>query len=65
MLNAQLEGKATSEEIAQFAKGRAKQKIPELLAALDGHRMSEHDRQLIRYSNRALGFRGGPSYQDR
>ena len=56
MLNALLEGKATPEEIAQFAKGRAKQKIPELLAALDGHRMSEHHRQLIRYSIEHLVF---------
>ena len=56
MLNALLEGKATPQEIAQFAKGRAKQKIPELLAALDGHRMSEHHRQLIRYSIEHLVF---------
>jgi len=56
MLNALLDGKATPEEIAQFAKGRAKQKIPELLAALDGHRMSEHHRQLIRYSIEHLVF---------
>ena len=56
MLNALLEGKATPEEIAQFAKGRAKKRIPELLAALDGHRMSEHHRQLIRYSIEHLVF---------
>jgi len=56
MLHALLDGKATPEEIAQFAKGRAKQKIPELLAALDGHRMSEHHRQLIRYSIEHLVF---------
>jgi hypothetical protein len=47
---------APPQEIAQFAKGRAKKKIPELVAALEGHRMSEHHRQLIRYSVEHLAF---------
>ena len=50
MLEALLRGKAKPEEIAQFAKGRAKKKIPEMIAALEGHQMSDHHRRMIRYS---------------
>jgi len=50
MLEAQLRGRAKPEEIAQFAKGRAKRKIPEMIAALEGHQMSDHHRRMIRYS---------------
>src|SRR6516225_10700800 len=50
MLEALLQGQAKPEEIAQFAKGRAKKKIPEMIAALEGHPMSDHHRQMIRYS---------------
>src|ERR1700719_3155643 len=50
MLEALLRGQAKPEEIAQFAKGRAKKKIPELIAALEGHQMSDHHRRMIRYS---------------
>jgi transposase len=50
MLEALLRGQAKPEEIAQFAKGRAKKKIPEMLAALEGHQMSDHHRRMIRYS---------------
>ena len=35
MLNALLEVNASPEETAQFAKGRAKRKIPELVSALE------------------------------
>jgi transposase len=56
MLDALLKGKAKSEEIAQFAKGRAKKKIPEIMAALEGHQMSEHHRKMIRYSLSHMKF---------
>jgi Transposase and inactivated derivatives len=56
MLDALLQGKATAEQIAQFARGRAKKKIPEIIAALEGHQMSNHHRKMIRYSLEHLRF---------
>ncbi len=56
MLEALLEGKAQPAEIAQFAKRGAKKKIPEIVQALEGHRMSDHHRQMIRYSLKHLLF---------
>jgi len=56
MLEALLEGKAKPEEIAQFAKCRAKQKIPAIIAALEEHRMSDHHRKMIRFSVEHLRF---------
>jgi transposase len=44
MLDALLKGKAEPAEIAEFAQRRAKQKIPQIIAALEGHRMSDHHR---------------------
>ncbi len=59
MLEALLEGKACAKEIAELARGRARSKIPELTASLDGHRMSNHHRQMIRYSLEHLAFLEG------
>lgn len=56
MLEALLEGKGTPEQIAQFAQRKAKRKIPDIIAALEGHRMSDHHRQMIRYSLEHLRF---------
>lgn len=56
MLNALLEGRSAPEEIAQLAQRRAKKKIPEIIAALEGHRMSEHHRKMIRYSLSHMKF---------
>lgn len=56
MLEALVEGKGTPESIAQFARRSAKRKIPEIIAALEGHRMSDHHRQMIRYSLEHLRF---------
>jgi transposase len=42
MLVALLAGEATPEEIAQLALGTAQRKIPQLIDALHGHRMSDH-----------------------
>ena len=50
LLEALLRGQAKPEEIAQFATGRAKKKIPEMMAALEGHQRSDHHRRMIRYS---------------
>jgi len=56
MLDALLEGKAGAAEIAQFAKRRAKKKIPAIIQSLEGHRMSDHHRQMVRYSLKHLEF---------
>jgi hypothetical protein len=50
MLEALLRGEAGPNEIAELAKGKARRKIPELAASLDGHRMSDHHRHMIHYS---------------
>jgi transposase len=54
MLVALLKGEATAEEIAELARGQAKRKIPQLTEALQGHRMTEHERFLIRSCLRHL-----------
>lgn len=59
MLEALLKGKASADEIAELAKGRARRRIPELAASLEGHRMSEHHRRMIHYSLEHLGFLEG------
>jgi len=56
MLEALLEGQATPEQVAQLAQRKAKKKIPEIMAALEGHPMSAHHRKLIRYSLEHLQF---------
>jgi transposase len=56
MLEALLRGQAKPEEIAQFAKGRTKQNMPAIIAALEGHQMSEHHRRMIRYSLAHMKF---------
>jgi transposase len=56
MLDALLEGKARAVEIADMAKGRAKEKITAIWGSLDGHQMRDHHRQMIRYSLAHLQF---------
>ena len=56
MLEALLDGKASASEIAQLAQRQAKRKIPELTAAVEGHRMSDHHRWMIRSSLKHLAF---------
>jgi transposase len=56
MLNALLKGEAQPEQIAQFAKKSAQRKIPQIIQALAGHRMSEHHRRMIRYSLKHMAF---------
>jgi transposase len=56
MLEKLLKGNASPLEIATLAKRRAKQKIPQIIAAVEGHQMSEHHRRMIRYSLDHLRF---------
>ena len=56
MLDSLLEGKCAPEKIATFAKGTAQKKIPELVAALEQHRMDDHHRRMIRFSVDHLSF---------
>jgi transposase len=55
MILALLEGHSTAEEIAGLARGQAQRKIPQLIEALEGHRMSDHCCLLIRSCLRHLG----------
>lgn len=54
MILALLGGQATPEQIARLARGQAQRKIPQLMEALEGHRMSEHGGLLIRSCLRHL-----------
>lgn len=56
MLEALLDGQANPEQIAQLAQRRAKRKIPEIIAALEGHRFGDHHRKMIRYCLEHLRF---------
>ena len=56
MLNALLEGKGDPMEVADFASHRARKRIPEIIAALEEHRMNDHHRKMIRYSLEHLKF---------
>src|SRR6266705_2429140 len=56
MLEALIKGQAQPAEIAALAKRKAKEKIPEISAAIEGHQMSEHHRRMIRYSLAHLRF---------
>src|SRR3954451_10343300 len=54
MLLVLLGGQATPEEMAQLARGTAQRKIPQLIQALEGNRMSDHLRFIIRSCLRHL-----------
>jgi transposase len=56
MLEELLKGEAGPKQIAALAKCRAKKKIPQIIAALEGHQMSAHHRRMIRYSLEHLRF---------
>ena len=56
MLEALLEGKATVEEIANLARHTARRKIPEIILSLEGNRLDDHYRLLIRLSLDHLAF---------
>ncbi len=54
MLLALLDGQASAAEIAGLARGTAQHKISQLVEALEGHRMTDHVRFLIRSCLRHL-----------
>jgi transposase len=56
MLEALLEGKASAAEIAELAQRKARQKIPQLQAALEGHRLTPTLRFLIAQDLRHMEF---------
>ena len=56
ILEALLEGKASAEEMAHLARGLAKRKIPQLIEALRGHRLSDAHRFLIEHCLQHMGF---------
>jgi len=56
MLEALLEGQSEPAQMAAFAQGTAKKKIPALIAALEQHPMGEHPRKRIRFSVEHLRF---------
>ncbi len=56
ILEALLDGKMSPSEMAHFAKRSAKQKIPEITASLERHRLTDEQRFLIRQSFRQLEF---------
>jgi transposase len=53
---ADTEGILPAEEIAQLAQRKARQKIPELIAALRRHRLTDHHRFLLRHAFRHIDF---------
>jgi len=63
MLEALLKGQADPIQIAQFAKRAAKKKIPQIIAVLAEHQMSDHHRLMIRFSLDHLRFLEDQIYQ--
>jgi transposase len=45
-----------AEQIADLAKKKAREKIPQLAASVEGHRLTDHQRFLIRHALRHLEF---------
>jgi transposase len=56
MVHGLLLGHNDAQQLAKLARGRARNKRLELIAALDGHRLTESQRSLIRRSLRHLEF---------
>jgi len=56
MLAALLDGQMNAEQIADLAKKKAREKIPQITAAVADHRLSDHQRFLIRHALRHLEF---------
>ena len=56
MLEALLENKLNAEQVADLARGSLRRKIPQIVEALEGHRMSDHHRLLIRQSLKHMQF---------
>src|SRR5262245_851233 len=56
MLEALLENKLNAEQMAELARGVLRRKIPRIIEALEGHRMRDHHRLLIRQALRHIQF---------
>lgn len=56
MLEALVSGNPTPTQISGFARCRLKQRIPEIQAAVEGHRLTDHHRFLLRQSLDHLKF---------
>ena len=56
MLEKLLEGEPSMEAIANLAQRKARMKIPEILQALEGHRLRDHHRRMLRLSLEHLAF---------
>lgn len=50
ILDALLKGTATPEQMAELAQKKAREKIPEIIESLAGHRMREHHRTMVQMS---------------
>jgi transposase len=50
MLEAMLEGRGSPQELAEMARHKARQKIPQIIESLSGNGFSEHHRLMIRMS---------------
>jgi len=59
MLGALIDGKMGAEEIAHLALRSAKKKIPQIVDALQRHRLTDHHRFLLRQALRHLDFLDG------
>jgi transposase len=56
MLLALVKGEATAEQIAQLAKRKARKKVPQIQAAVEGHRMNQTHRELVRQCMAHMAF---------
>jgi len=56
MLEKLLDGEADAEAIAELAQRKARQKIPEIRQALEGHRLRDHHRRMLRLSLEHIAF---------
>ena len=56
MLVALLDGRMTSEQMADLAKKDARKKIPQIVASMADHHLSDHQRFHIRHALRHLEF---------
>jgi transposase len=56
MIDKLLQGEATVEEVADLAQRQARKKIPQIRAALEGHRLNAMHRQLINFSLDHMAF---------
>ena len=56
MLDALVHHDASPQQIAELARNTARKKIPQIRQALEGHRITEHHRSLIRHSVDHLAF---------